>query len=376
MSSGLAKFASSRPATGETTTLADRKRRAGQRLFIGFDGLAAGEDLRKEIALLRPAGFVLFGRNVAEVDQLLELGAELRSLSDPHRPPILAIDQEGGRVQRLTDLGVDWPAMAELGRAPHLVEDVSRTMARQLRALGLHLNFAPVTERHTGDDSPLGDRTFGEDPEAVARAVAAFVRAHQAEGIMTCAKHFPGHGASPVDSHRGLPVREGEPDGWRAADLRPFAAAVEAEVATIMTAHVLIPAIDPEQPVTFSDRVVPDWLRRDLGFDGVVCSDDLVMGAVRDRIALHEQVVRLSHATVDVLVVGKEPERQVALFEALVRCQESSRDVEVESVRAVARVHALRERFWLPPNVVEPVDRFVLTDPANRGLVQRIRRET
>ncbi|MEO0600775.1 MAG: glycoside hydrolase family 3 N-terminal domain-containing protein, partial [Myxococcota bacterium] len=274
-------------ATGEATSLADRKRRAGQRLMIGLSGFTVDEDTRKRIALLQPAGFLLFGHNVAEVDQVVELGRELTSLCSEHRPPILAIDQEGGRAQRLGALGIEWPSMAQLGRAPHLVEETSRTMARQLRALGLHLNFAPVTERLTDEASPIGDRAFGSDATAVAEAVGRFVRAHQAEGIMACAKHFPGHGDSAVDSHEDLPVRDGT--DWAEGDLTPFRAAVEAEVAVVMTAHVLLSGVDSEQPVTFSDRVVPLWLRRDLGFDGVVCTDDLVMKAVRDRVSVQEQ---------------------------------------------------------------------------------------
>ncbi|MEN0064855.1 MAG: glycoside hydrolase family 3 N-terminal domain-containing protein [Myxococcota bacterium] len=361
-------------AIGETTSLADRKRRAGQRLLVGFTGLTAHDDLRKRIALLQPAGFLFFGHNIAEVEQVHDLGAELRSLVDAHRPPILAIDQEGGRVQRLTALGAEWPPMATLGRVPHHTPDVARAIARQLRALGFHLNFAPVAELLAGDQSPIGDRAFGRHPARVAEAVGAFIRAHQAQGVMACAKHFPGHGDSDVDSHRALPVRTGDPNQWADAALRPFAAAVEAEVAFVMTAHVLLQDVDAELPVTFSSRVVPQWLRRRLNYDGAVCSDDLVMSAVRDRMSIEEQVYRLSEATVDLFVVGKEPERQVALFEALVRAQERSRSVEVACIRSEARIHALRERFWLPPlGGQAPVDPSILTDPSNRALVAAMR---
>jgi len=364
-------------ALGEGTSLADRKRRAGQRLMLGFEGLTVHEDLRKQIEIVRPAGFLLFGRNIAEPEQVIELGRELASLSDSHRPPILAIDQEGGRVQRLRELGCEWPSMGEVGRAPHLLEDVSRAMARQLRALGLHMNLAPVAEVLVGAESPIGDRSFGRDPVRVAELVARFVAVHQQEGVMACAKHFPGHGDSAVDSHRGLPVREGAPEAWRHDALYPFAAAIEAGVAAVMTAHVHIPALDPQHPATLSAHVVPPWLRRDLGFDGVVCSDDLVMAAVRDRLSLDEQVHRLTEATVDWLVVGKEPERQLALFEELVRAQERSSRIEGASQRSEGRIHALRERFWLPPSGSRtPVDPSELADPASRVLAERIRRET
>jgi beta-N-acetylhexosaminidase len=184
-------------AVGEMTSLADRKRRAGQRLVIGFAGPAVDDDLRRVARTIRPAGFILFGRNLVEPAQALELNRELASLCDPSVPALLSVDQEGGRVQRVRAPATVWPPMRDVGRAEDLAltAQVSRAMALELRAMGFNLNFAPVCDVDSNPDNPvIGDRSFGRSPQDVAQQVVAFLTAHQDAGVIACAKHFPGHG--------------------------------------------------------------------------------------------------------------------------------------------------------------------------------------
>lgn len=333
-------------AVGEQTSLADRKRRAGQRLLIGLAGPLVDDDLRRLVGEIRPAGFVLFGRNVEEPAQVRELNRELASLVDPRDPAWLSVDQEGGRVQRVRAPATVWPPMRAVGRAEIHTAEVSTAMARELRALGFNLNFAPVADVDSNPKNPvIGDRSFGEDPRQVARHVVAFLQAHQAEGVVACAKHFPGHGDTSVDSHLALPIVEREEPDLRQCELVPFVAAARAGVGSVMTSHVVFPAFDEEWPATLSPRVTRRLLRDELGYEGVVFSDDMEMKAVCGRWAVDELVRRATEASVDVFLCCKEPALQYETFQALVRAQEEDAGFERASIDAVARVRAMRERF-------------------------------
>jgi beta-N-acetylhexosaminidase len=333
-------------AVGGQTSLADRKRRAGQRLLIGFDGPSVTEDLRRLVAEIRPVGFVLYGRNVEEPLQVLELNRELASLVDAANPALLAVDQEGGREQRIGDPATPWPPMRAVGRAAESTAGLARAIARELRAMGFNLNFAPVADVDTHPNNPvIGDRSFGSDPREVAHHVATFVAGHQAEWVIACAKHFPGHGDTELDSHLALPRVEREEPDLREVELVPFRAAVEAGVGSMMTAHVVYSAWDEERPATLSQRIVPPLLRKELGFDGVVFSDDLEMEAIRGRWSPAEQVRGAVRATVDVLLSCAQAESQLELFRELVYIQERDETDETAFRDAVARVDALRLRF-------------------------------
>jgi beta-N-acetylhexosaminidase len=366
-------------AVGEATSLADRKRRAGQRLFIGFAGPAVTDDLRALVKTIQPAGFVLFRRNVEEPAQVRELNRELASLVDARHPAFLAVDQEGGRVQRVKAPATVWPAMRRVGQAAErprgrdlaLTEDVSRAMAKELRALGFNLNFAPVADIDSNPDNPIiGDRSFGRVPDVVAQHVVAFAKAHQEQGVIACAKHFPGHGDTAVDSHLALPKVELDIAEIEHRELVPFRAAIQAGIATIMTAHILFPAYDEEVPATLSPRIIRGVLREQLGFQGVVFSDDLEMKAVHGRWPIAESARRMTEATVDILLCCEDPTLQVEAYESLVRLQEEDSGLEKASIAAVKRVEALRERFFLKPLRQPGLE--VLASESHQALARRV----
>jgi len=344
-------------AVGQATSLSDRKRRAGQRLILGLAGPGVTDDERRLIELVRPAGFILFARNVEGPEQVHELNRELASLVDDHDPALLSVDQEGGRVARVRAPATEFPPMLALGRADDaaLTEDVGHTMGLELRAMGFNLNFAPVADVNSNPDNPvIGDRSFGDDPQTVARHVVAYGRGMQRAGVIATAKHFPGHGDTSVDSHLALPIVDRPVASLRATELPPFAAAVAAGIGTVMSSHVLFPALDEDWPATLSPTILPTLLREELGFDGVVFSDDMEMRAVAGRWPVEVQVRQATEASVDVLLCCKDPELQVATFEALVQLQEQSTPHERATVTSVKRVEALRERFFLDaPRVPE-----------------------
>lgn len=252
---------------------------------------------------------MLFRRNIAGTDEVRELIASLQHLFDG--PAFFAIDQEGGPVQRLAEPGcegfVKVPAMRTLERrSASDVETLGRLMGEQLASVGFNLSFAPVLDVDTNPANPIiGVRAFSPDPQRVGELGVAYANGLAAAGILSCGKHFPGHGDTVIDSHLGLPRLPHDRARLDAVELVPFAMA-HAALPTMMTAHILFEAIDPELPVTFSPHVIPPLLRDNLGYDGLVFSDDLEMKAVFDHFSPTEMAAGLVRADVDVALVCRD----------------------------------------------------------------------
>src|SRR4051794_13502783 len=258
------------------------RRQIGQLLIAGFDGHQVPEELRALAREFGLGGVILFARNVSEPEQVADLAFEASRLV-PDLPLWVSVDQEGGRVARLKAPFTEWPPMATLGRSGDvaLAERFARALAAELKSVGITLDYAPVLDIHTNPKNPvIGDRALADKAEQVARLGAAIVRALQGEGIAACGKHFPGHGDTATDSHFELPLVEHPPERLRDTEFVPFRAAINAGVATIMTAHVLVPALDEKRPASLSRRIVHELLREELKFEGVILSDDLEMKAV------------------------------------------------------------------------------------------------
>jgi beta-N-acetylhexosaminidase len=281
----------------------------GQTLMAGFEGTTVGDQVR-ELLKFGVGGFILFRRNLESAAQTAELIAEIRALA--RRRILFAIDEEGGRVQRLRQFATVWPAARLVGAAgdPGLATDFGAALGAELHALGFDLDFAPVVDVDSNPENPvIGDRSFGRKPEDVAKFAAAFIAGLQGAGVAACAKHFPGHGDTLEDSHDALPVVRHDRARLDCIELPPFRAAAAAGVATMMTAHVIVEALDSGIPATMSPRVV-SLLRNEIGFDGVVFSDDLEMHAIAGHFALGEAAVRAATAGCDMLLVCLEIDRQ------------------------------------------------------------------
>jgi len=329
-------------------TLRDIRRHIGQLAVVGFSGQAVPEDLRALAREFDLSGVVLFARNVADPDQVADLTLDLRSLARDV-PLWVAVDQEGGRVARLRRPFTEWPPMRTLGRSgdDRLTERFARALAAELREVGITWDFAPVMDVDTNPANPvIGDRALAADPSVVARLGRVIIRALQGAGVAACAKHFPGHGDTSTDSHEGLPVLEHTADRLRAVELQPFRAAVEEEVAAIMTAHVLIPAVDEDHPATLSPTIVDGWLRGELNHSGLAVSDDLGMRAIGDRLALPEAVLGTIAAGCDVaLLCGDDAHEQAAALERVVHAVEDG-TLPVKRVEdALARQQVVKARF-------------------------------
>ncbi len=357
----------------------DLVRRAGQRFAIGFEGHTASADAK---ALLRELGVgtvVLFARNVAAPEQVAELVRELQEtarLGGHEQPLLVAVDQEGGRVARMKDPWTTWPPARAVGRTRDeaTAREMGRAMAAELRPCGVSVDFAPCVDVDTNPENPvIGDRSFGDDPDLVGRLGAAVIAGLQEGGLAACAKHFPGHGDTRLDSHLELPVVEHSRARLEDVELRPFRRVIEAGVALVMTAHILVSELDEAVPATLSPRIVGELLRKQLGFGGVIVTDDLEMKAVAGRWSPSRLSVMAATAGSDLLCFCRDPDAQVEAIEGLVRALESGEIPFKEAEAAEKRMRALKDRFLLDYRDPDPVRaRLAAGRAEHRALAQRI----
>jgi beta-N-acetylhexosaminidase len=314
----------------------------GQLLFAGFEGTSLPEDLAALIGAGRVGGVVLFARNIGSPEQTRALVVELHERAPSNAPLTVAIDQEGGRVQRLRAPWTEWPPMRRLGERglPSDTEALARALGRELADLRVDLDFAPVADVDTNPGNPvIGDRSFSRDAEQVARHAVAFARGLQGEGVAACAKHFPGHGDTSIDSHLDLPRIEHDRERLERVELVPFRALAAAGVASVMTAHVLIPRLDPALPATLSPRVL-SLLREEIGYRGLVFSDDLEMRAIADRFAPGESVRAALAAGVDALLVCSRADLRDQVLAALESAPDPLLEPALSRMAAFKREHA------------------------------------
>ncbi|HRE90648.1 MAG TPA: beta-N-acetylhexosaminidase [Myxococcota bacterium] len=310
------------------------------RILAGFPGLSLPDEIRALAQARALAGVVLFRRNIDSDEQLLALVEQIHRAFEGQQTPIIAVDQEGGRVQRLVEPKVavaPIPAMRALGDYLDFrgFEQLGAIVGQGLRRYGVNLDFAPVLDVDTNPKNPIiGDRAFGRTPDEVSLRALAFGRGLEKAGVMWCGKHFPGHGDTSVDSHLELPTLPHERSRLDAVELPPFRAAVQAGAPMIMTAHIVFSALDAERPATLSPRVVPEILRAELGYDGVVATDDLEMKAIRDHFGVDQIAASLDAADVDLALVCSDLSFASEL---------SARLAPRES--ATRRISALRERL-------------------------------
>jgi beta-N-acetylhexosaminidase len=328
------------------------RREIGQLLIGSLPGRTITPELRSLAREFSLGGITIFSRNIEAPEQVAELAGDLQELS-AELPLWVAVDQEGGRVARLKTPFTEWPPMAVLGRSGDttLASRFAEALASELAAVGVTLDYAPVLDIHTNPKNPIiGDRALAEDADAVARLGAAIVRGLQEHGVAACGKHFPGHGDTAVDSHLELPLVEHPPDRIRRVECVPFREAIAADVAFIMTAHVLVPSLDEERPATLSPRVVQDILRDELRFGGVILSDDLEMKAVAATHTIPDAAVQAVAAGCDgVLICSGDVDTQAAALEALVHAVEQNRIPYQRLEDAQTRLRRAKERFLAAP---------------------------
>jgi len=312
----------------------------GQLLVVGIPGHELAADDTKPYG-----GVTLFKRNVASIEQVVALTRSLRDAAPPDLPPLVAIDQEGGRVVRIGPPALALPAMRKIGDLGDeaFATRLARAQAEELRALGITMSFGPVADVNTRPENPvIGDRAFATTPEAVARFAVAWADGLAEGGLLTCPKHFPGHGDTTVDSHLALPRVERARGALQSIELAPFAAlARRPSVSAMMTAHVVFSAYD-DKPATMSSVLLGDVLRKELAFEGVVFSDDLEMKAI--AMPIGEAAVAAISAGCDALLVCARLDLAAEAHAALVHEAEKNGAFRSRVEDAFDRFVAMRRR--------------------------------
>jgi beta-N-acetylhexosaminidase len=349
------------------------EQRCGQLLVVGFTGTKPTPFVRQRLQQKALGGVIAFTRNLPDAVSAWTLCRELTNLAPAQFPPFVALDQEGGRVRRLRDRVLDLPPFGVWAPAAPVNSrrKIVHQQATELAALGFNLNFAPVADVHSNPDNPIiGDRAASSDPREVTQICATWIEAQQAAGVMACLKHFPGHGDTSLDSHFELPTVNKSTVELRTTELYPFERLCR-QAAAVMTAHVLYPMLDTD-PATFSARLCTTLLRREFGFEGVLFSDDLEMGALSRHWPIEESAVRAVRAGCDALLICSSEELQERASRALVAEAEKDAAFRDRVQEAVERSLVIRRRFAPKPAADADALSAVLESHAHRDAQRKL----
>ncbi|MGE5302382.1 MAG: beta-N-acetylhexosaminidase [Alphaproteobacteria bacterium] len=319
----------------------------GQMFMVGLKATELSAEERLVFDELGIGGVLLLKHNLSDPEQIVALCCSLRDLKTDH-PPFIAIDEEGGRVHRLPAPFTHFPPAAAIERKndPDLAYRLGKATAKELRLVGINLNFAPVLDVNSNLQNPvIGDRSFAADPVKVIKFSEKWAQGLRDGGIIPCGKHFPGHGNTDKDSHLALPVVDRSLEELTAVELAPFAHACRNKMEALMTAHVLYPALDTKLAATLSHPIITGLLRQQWGYDGVVFSDDLEMNAISDNYGDEVAADFCARAGVDVLLYGHELAKMQNVFEFLASAAARDAVLRGQVENSYRRIANLKGRF-------------------------------
>ena len=333
--------------------------KVGQLLVAGIEGTSPGDDARWAIREAKAGGIILFGRNVASAEQLAQLNSDLKALnSDAGNVPLfLCVDEEGGMVSRMPPEVQDLPSAYDFIRAGGDPAARGAVLAAECAAFGFNVDFAPSLDIWSNpQNTVIGKRAFGTDAQTVTEAGTACTYAMMDAGVVPVVKHFPGHGDTLTDSHVGLPVVGKSRKALLENELAPFRAAIDGGAPAVMVAHILMTQLDPQRPASLSPAVVTGLLREELGFNGVVFTDDLTMEAVFQTYGMGEAAVLAVEAGCDMALVCHRSDNLKAARSALLEAVDSGRISMDRLDESVYRVLALKAAYGLSDAPVAPPD--------------------
>lgn len=334
--------------------------KVGQLFWFGLQGITPSAEAQELLAEGKAGGFIFFARQGTDPAVLRNLTDQLQQHAakrERFTPGLLiSVDHEGGRVQRFLDDFTPWPSAMAIGatRSEAYAEQVARAMAQELLSIGVNLNLAPVADVNNNPANPvIGVRSFGEDPQLVARMVSATVKGFRDEGLGGVAKHFPGHGDTNVDSHKELPTVGHAVDRLNKVELVPFRAAIAADVDAIMAAHVIFPAVATDGlPATLSPKVLQGLLKQTLGFKGLVVTDAMdTMKAITDHYGVENGLILALQGGADAVLITESFGRQAQLYGLVLKAVQDGRIPKDRLDDAVRRNLSLKARLGLLPGV-------------------------
>jgi len=323
----------------------------GQMFQVGFSGAEITSGISEMIRDYHVGGIIYFRRNIKSLRQVSKLSNELQAISIKQRvglPLMISTDQEGGIVHRLIG-GTHFPGSMVLGATKNteLAERMGQAIAKELKTVGINMDFAPVLDVNCNSLNPvIGVRSFGEDPFWVAKLGVAFIKGVQAEGVIACGKHFPGHGDTVADSHLTLPIVKHDRNHLEKVEFYPFMKAIQAGVDSIMTAHVCFPSIEPKEdiPATLSYNVLTNLLRKELGYTGIIITDCMEMKAIADSFGTSEGAIMSIKAGSDAVLVSHTLEKQKEAIKAVIQEVKEGKISEERINQSVLRILRLKKK--------------------------------
>lgn len=342
------------------------KEKVGQFVIVGFAQNTVDEQIEELITYEKVGGFILFKRNFNSFNELYELNSKLKSINKDNKLPLfISVDEEGGSVSRLPEEGVKFPDAATFGRIDDMkiTEDAGSVIGRQLNVAGINMNFAPILDILTNNNNKLFKlRCYGKDAETVSRHGIAFTRGLISQGIIPVGKHFPGHGDTENDSHVTLPVIDADYTLLKKRELVPFLNAIDAGLEAIMIGHLSIPKLDDSGvPASKSKIIITNILRNELGFQGIVITDDIEMkGFLSDKKALEESIIDSFNAGVDIFIIGHTKDVQIKVLNALMSGIEDGLITEERVNQSLKRIISLKHKYSLSNimNYSNPADAY------------------
>lgn len=342
----------------------------GQLVIVGLEGHSVDENTKALIGDYHVGGFILFHRNIESVNQLLTLLNDLKTTNQGNNIPLfLSVDEEGGRVSRMPEEFIRLPSNQKIGEvnSGDLSYKIGAILSRELKELGFNVDFAPVLDINSNPDNPvIGDRSFGSDETIVSELGIQTLKGITDHGVIAVVKHFPGHGDTSEDSHLSLPLVNNDLKRLEKFELVPFKKAVEANVDAVMVAHILLRQVDSKVPASMSKIVITDLLRTRLGFEGVIVSDDMTMGAIVENYNLTDAVIKSVNAGCDLLLVCHGYDQEIAVLDALKRAVLDGTITESRIDESVYRILKLKEKYRLTDHIISSVD----IDSINQEILQ------
>jgi beta-N-acetylhexosaminidase len=346
----------------------------GELFIIGFSGKTLSQETESFISQASIGGVIFFAHNYESPAQIAELSNQVQACRK-NLPLWVCVDHEGGRVQRFKTGFTRIPDALAISKtdSPKLAFDIAELMGKELAAVGVNVNFSPVTDINSNPDNPvIGVRAFGDNEEQVSKMATAVVRGHLLGGVVPCAKHFPGHGDTSEDSHFALPRVDTPLETLREREFKPFSKAFKAKCPMVMTAHVICAALDDKVPATFSKRVLQEVLRDELRFQKLIVSDDLEMQAVTDHFGAEEAPRLALEAGCDLLIYRSEAAARHA-YESVLKALDEDRLAPEVILEAARRSQEVKKEFLGAYRPVDPklADK-VCGQPAGAELVAKV----
>lgn len=347
----------------------------GQLMIVGFEGTNISKETRRFIEEFKVGGFILFSRNIVDEKQTLELLNNLKEANSNNDIPLfLSIDEEGGKVSRLPKTFVRLPEAMKVGNKNN--KDISykfgNILGERVKALGFNIDFAPVLDINSNPKNPvIGNRAFGTTVAQVLDNGLEVMTGIRDIGVIPAVKHFPGHGDTDVDSHINLPKVNKTIESLKSFELIPFLEAIERDVEMVMVAHILYPDIDEKYPATMSPRIIKETLREELGYNGVVVSDDMTMGAIVENYTLEDGVLSFIEAGGDIALICHGKDNPEKVFEKIKEAVEIGELKEEDIDKKVYRILKLKEKYKLEDKIIDKIDIEILNQDT-RKLIEEI----